>query len=67
MNIQRGFPALKAFFITLGDNYLVALEKYFNDDHSKKTECFLGFLDNALKIFQNVTIFLEKHNVCKTL
>jgi len=67
-NILRGFPALKSYFINLGDNCPVALRKYFNDNHAKKTECFLGFLDNALKIFQNVIMFLEKDNAlsCET-
>lgn len=63
--ILRGFPALKSYFITLGDNSPVVLRKYFNDNHAKKTECFLGFLgflDNALKIFQNAIMFLEKDN-----
>lgn len=49
--ILRGFPALKSYFTSLGDNCPVALGKYFNENHAKKTECFLGFLDNTLKIF----------------
>ncbi|KAF0747282.1 Uncharacterized protein FWK35_00015286, partial [Aphis craccivora] len=60
--ILRGFPALKSYFMSLGDNCPVALGKYFNENHAKKTECFLGFLDNTLKIFQNVIMFLEKDN-----
>lgn len=66
--ILRGFPALKSYFITLGDNCPVVLGKYFDDNHAKKTECFLAFLDNALKIFQNAIMFLEKDNAlsCET-
>jgi len=43
--ILRGFPVLKLYFITLGDNCPEALGKYFNDSHAKKKKqnVFLDF------------------------
>lgn len=66
--ILHGFAALKTYFMSLGNKCPVALKQYFNDENAKKTECFLGFFDNALNIFQNTIMLLEKDTIlsCET-
>ncbi|KAL0852281.1 hypothetical protein ABMA28_000489 [Loxostege sticticalis] len=59
---------LQEYFLSLGDNCPVALLKYFDDDNIKKTECYLGFFHNTLRMFQDAILLLEKEEVlcCET-
>lgn len=55
------FPALKSYFLSMGEDMPVALRNYFSDENmAEKTECFLGFFHNCLKIIYETEQKLEK-------
>lgn len=64
--LLKGLPALKEYFLSLGENGPVNLRKYF--ENFKKTESFLGFFHNVLKVFYDTIKLLETRDVlcCET-
>lgn len=61
--ILRGFPILKTYFFEMNENCPVGLKKYFSEADSLKSECFLAFFQNALKIFNDAILILEKDDI----
>lgn len=59
--LLKGLPALNMYFMSLEENCPAALLKYFSE--IEKTECYLAFFHNVLKLLNETVMLLEKENM----